>query len=71
MRVTKTQKVLDHLETRGSIISWEAIQEYGITRLSAIIFCLREKGYNIISEPTVFVDRYGDTSRYANYVLVK
>ena len=43
--MTKTQKVLNHLRINGSITSWEAIQEYGVTRLSATIFNLRKKGY--------------------------
>lgn len=42
--MTKTQKVLNHLRENGSITSWEAIQQYGATRLSAIIFNLRKKG---------------------------
>ena len=47
---TKTGKVLAHLQRNGSITSWDAIQMYRATRLSAIIFNLREEGYNILSE---------------------
>ena len=47
---TKTGKVLAHLQTEGSITSWEAIQLYRATRLSAIIFNLRDEGYDILSE---------------------
>ena len=47
---TKTGKVLAHLQERGSITSWDAIQMYRATRLSAIIFNLREEGYKIWSE---------------------
>lgn len=32
----KTKEVLKHLKNKGSITSWEAIQLYGATRLSAI-----------------------------------
>ena len=38
---TKTGKVLAHLQERGSINAWKAIQLYRATRLSAIIFDLR------------------------------
>lgn len=69
--MTKTEKVLNHLKTKGSITSWEAIKEYGATRLSAIIFCLRKKGYPIQSEPVLFTDRYGDSSKFTKYVLVQ
>ena len=70
--MTKTKAVMLHLEEKGSITSWEAIKEYGATRLSAIIFNLRHKyGMNIVSEPYEFVDRYGNKSSYAKYVLIK
>lgn len=47
---TKTVKVIEHLKTHGQITSWEAIQMFRATRLSAIIFNLRLQGYNITSE---------------------
>jgi len=47
---TKTDKVLEHLKNHGQITSWEAIQMFKATRLSAIIFNLRLQGNNITSE---------------------
>lgn len=41
--MTKTAKVLNHLETKGTITSLEAIELYKATRLSAIIFTLRKR----------------------------
>lgn len=67
--MTKTEKVRLHLIEKGSITSWEAIKLYSVTRLSDIIFRLRNKGMNIISEKINFTDRFGDKSYYANYVL--
>ena len=64
VKMNKTQKVLLHLKQYGSITSWEAIQEYGATRLSAIIFNLRDKGYKIVSKEETFTDRYGDKSSH-------
>lgn len=68
--MTKTQKILNHLREKGSITSWEAIQEYGATRLSAIIFELKKKGVKIETEMTNFTDNYGDTWRYAKYKYI-
>ena len=65
---SKTQKVLDHLKKRGTITSWEAINLYGATRLSAIIFNLR-KYYDIQSVDIIGSDRYGNTSTYTKYVF--
>ena len=39
--LTQEDRVLRHLKQIGHITSWEAIKEYGITRLSAKIYNLR------------------------------
>lgn len=65
----KTQLVKEHLLNHGSITSWEAIEEYGATRLSSIIFNLRKIGYDIETRDIVFQDRYGNTGTYAKYIL--
>ena len=66
--MTKTKAVMLHLENQGSITSWEAIKEYGATRLSAIIYQLRHK-YNmdIENEWIDFTDRFGNEARYVRY----
>ena len=68
-KTNKTEKVLQHLEKYGHITSLEAIEKYGATRLSAIIFNLRKKGYEISTEDLPFIDRYGTKSVYAKYIL--
>ena len=65
--VTKQSIVLEHLLKYGSITTWEAIQQYGITRLSAVIFILRKR-YNIKTEKVSFVDRYGHSGMIAKYM---
>lgn len=72
IKMNKTMAVLKHLEDFGSITSWEAIKEYGATRLSAIIYNLRRR-YNldIYTTRVDFVDRYGNNSNYAKYILNK
>ncbi len=67
--MNKSQLVKEHLERVGSITSWEAIQLYGATRLSSIIFNLRKAGYNISTLSNEGLDRYGNESRFAKYVL--
>lgn len=70
--MTKTEAILRHLENQGSITSWEAIRDYGATRLSAIIYNLRHR-YNldIENEWIEFTDRYGSKARYVKYNLNK
>ena len=68
--MSKTEKVLEHLKKYGSITSWEAIEKYKATRLSAIIYILRHnKGMNIESQNTFYKTKDGTTGSYATYVL--
>lgn len=66
-KTSKTKKVLEHLQKYGSITSWEVIELYGATRLSAIIYNLRER-YKILSDKVSHIDRYGNQSSFARYV---
>ena len=65
-KVTKKKLVLEHLQTHGSLSSWDAIDLYGETRLAAKVFQLRGK-YDIESEDKVGIDRYGNVSHYVEY----
>lgn len=68
-KTNKTGKVLEHLKNHGCITSLEAIELYGATRLSAIIFNLRNRGYQIDTVDLPFTDRFGTKSHYGKYVL--
>ncbi len=68
--MNKTKAIMLHLQEKGSITSWEAIKEYGATRLSAIIYNLRYKyGMEIETEQVDFTDRFGSKASYGKYVL--
>jgi hypothetical protein len=60
--------ILWHLKTYGSITSYEAIKEYGATRLSAIIFNHRKDGYEIDSWPLTKKTRFGRNTTIAKYI---
>jgi hypothetical protein len=65
MQNTQENQILNHLKKHKFITSWEAIQEYRITRLSARIYELREKGFNIITKN---ITENGKT--FAEYSLI-
>lgn len=67
--MTQIEKVLRHLQQFGSITTWEAIQQYGITRLSDKIFRLRKSGVNIESETKFAKNRFGENVHFAEYKL--
>lgn len=68
-KTTQEKEVLDYLRKIGSITSWKAIVEFGATRLSAIIYNLRKKGYNIETNDLIVKNRYGNATVIAKYVL--
>lgn len=68
--MSKKDKVLEHLRTKNSITSLEAIELYGATRLSAIIFNLRNEGFKIVTENIPMTDRFGNKTYYAKYILL-
>ena len=65
--MSQKEKVLTYLKQGNSITSWEAIHKFRCTRLSAIIFILKEQGNSIISQN--LVSKNG--TRYAEYTLLK
>ena len=70
MRITKQDRVLEFLKNHPEgITSLKAIELFGATRLSAIIFNLRDKGFNISTSTIAVKDRYNDTCHVALYKL--
>ena len=67
--MNKTKAVLQWLQTGASISSMEAIENFGATRLSAIIFNLKRKDYNIETVTCEGTDRFGNPMRFARYYL--
>lgn len=46
--MSQKQTVLNHLKRFGCISTWQAIQDYHITRLSAHINQLKNEGFSIM-----------------------
>jgi len=68
---TKFAQVKKHLIEKGTIDSWTAINLYGATRLSAIIFKLRERGYEIKSIPNTSFDRNNQVCNFTTYKYIQ
>lgn len=63
--------VINHLREYKSITSLEAIKKYGATRLSGIIYVLRDRGFVISTEIIYKKNKYGNMTRYAVYHLIE
>jgi hypothetical protein len=66
--MNKTQKVLEYMKNNPDkgITQLDAIQLCWATRLSAIIFNLKEK-YVIETVQETGADKFGDTTRFSRY----
>ena len=70
--MSQMKMIRRHLLEGHSIDPMEALREYGCYRLGAIIHVLRKKeGLNISTRLVCHKNKYGYTSHYAVYKLVK
>ena len=69
MRTTLESRVLKWLQDKGSITQKEAIDEFGAYRLSALIYNLRQEGYDITTETETGKNRWGDKVTWGRYYL--
>ena len=67
--MTQNERVIAYIKRFGSISTFEAFTELGITRLSARIFELQEAGYNFNRETVSKVNRMGDKVSFTRYSL--
>lgn len=63
------ERILEHLQKYGTITSWEAIMDYGCTRISQYILLLRKENYPIVSVRKNVKTRYGYNTSIAEYTL--
>ena len=71
MKLKQTDIILRYLREFGSITPLEAFAEFGIMRLGARIWELRQMGYTIIKTMEAATNRFGDPVHYARYTLVQ
>ena len=69
--MTQKERILEHLQTKGKLSQKRAINLYGAYRLSAIIWLLRQEGYDIETKFKTGKNRYGDSVSWAEYKLNK
>ena len=67
---TKENLIKNHLIEHRMITSWEAIENYGATRLASVIYNLRKEGFLINSYDFKDHDRHGNICIYSRYILI-
>ena len=69
MKKNQKSRILDYIKQFGSITSWEAYNELGITQLGARIDQLQKEGYEFKTEWEHKKNRYGDDVSFKRYYL--
>lgn len=68
-KITQRDRVLQYIRDFGSITSWQAYAELGITQLATRISELKQQGYEFDKERVGTTNRYGDKTHFDKYIL--
>lgn len=68
-KTTQRDKVIEYIRNFGSITSWQAYADLGITQLGARIFELEDEGYVFRKETVESKNRYGEKVQFKKYLL--
>ena len=69
MKINQKSRIVDYIKQFGSITSWEAYNELGITQLGARIDQLQKEGYEFKTEWEHKKNRYGEDVSFKRYYL--
>ena len=70
MRTTQKDRIINYIREFGSISSWEAYSDLGITQLGARIDKLKKEGFKFRTEWESNTNRFGEKTEYKRYYLV-
>lgn len=66
---TQNERIIAYIREFGSITQLEAHQELGVMRLASRISDLRKKGYKIVSEREIVMNRWEEKCPIKRYRL--
>ena len=69
MKITQKDRILEYIRNFGSISSFEAYSDLGITQLGARIDQLKKEGYEFRTEWESNTNRFGEKTDYKRYYL--
>ena len=68
-KATQAQRVLDYIDTFGSITQLEALKDLGVMRLASRISDLKKQGYPILSETVTVKNRFDEDCYIKRYSI--
>lgn len=69
MKTTQRQKIINYIREFGSITSYEAYIDLGVTQLATRIKELKEQGYEFKTEWESSKNRYNEKVEFKRYYL--
>lgn len=69
MKITQKDRILEYIRNFGSISSFEAYADLGITQLGARIDQLKKEGFKFRTEWESNTNRFGEKTEYKRYYL--
>lgn len=69
MKTTQKDRIINYIREFGSISSWEAYSDLGITQLGARIDQLKKEGFEFRTEWESNTNRFGEKTEYKRYYL--
>ena len=69
MKITQKDRILEYIRNFGSISSFEAYADLGITQLGARIDQLKKEGYEFKTEWESKTNRFGEKTEEKRYYL--
>lgn len=69
MKISQKDRIINYIREFGSISSWEAYSDLGITQLGARIDQLKKEGYEFKTEWESNTNRFGEKTDYKRYYL--
>jgi len=68
---SQKERVLEYMRDFGSITSWDAYKDLGVTQLGARIDQLKKEGYMFNRKTEYSENRYGEQTHYTRYSLLE
>ena len=69
MRLTQRQRIIEYIRIFGSITSWDAYSDLGITQFATRVKELKEEGYEFTTKWETKKNRYGEPVSFKRYYL--
>lgn len=71
MKTNQKQRIIDYIKDFGSITSFQAYRDLGITQLGARIDGLQKDGYVFKKQTEISKNRYGEPVHFTRYSFME